>query len=112
MQTLYSLTALNDIGTRLRFLTALQIEKMISGMFPYAVAYPFGSSVNGYGKMGCDLDLVLRLSEKGLVRFCLRDVEFIIDHILLERRWPTNFPLQSTTWFRKDCQSKTDGGFG
>nr|CAH7737531.1 unnamed protein product [Callosobruchus chinensis] len=64
MRMLHLLTRLNDLGSRLRYLTALQIENMISGMFPHTQAYPFGSSVNGYGKMGCDLDLVLRLVDK------------------------------------------------
>nr|CAI5821028.1 unnamed protein product [Callosobruchus analis] len=64
MIMLHLLTKLNDLGSRLRYLTALQIENMVSGMFPYTQAYPFGSSVNGYGKMGCDLDLVLRLVDK------------------------------------------------
>ncbi|CAH2013914.1 unnamed protein product [Acanthoscelides obtectus] len=64
MKLLYSLTKLNYLGSRLRYLTVLQIDNMVSGMFPHAQAYPFGSSVNGYGKMGCDLDLVLRLVDK------------------------------------------------
>ncbi|XP_050503966.1 poly(A) RNA polymerase, mitochondrial-like [Diabrotica virgifera virgifera] len=62
IKTLHEITKLNDVGTRLRFLTALQIEDAVNGMFPHAVAYPFGSSVNGYGKMGCDLDLFLKLA--------------------------------------------------
>lgn len=33
-------------------------------MFPFANARPFRSSVNGFGKMGCDLDLILRLDEE------------------------------------------------
>ncbi|XP_044264015.1 poly(A) RNA polymerase, mitochondrial [Tribolium madens] len=63
MNVLYNSTKLNDLGTRLRFLTARQVENAVRGMFPKARAYPFGSSVNGYGKMGCDLDLVLRLCD-------------------------------------------------
>lgn len=63
MTMVYEKTKLNDLGTRLRFLVAQQVEKSITGMFPNAAAYPFGSSVNGCGKMGCDLDLVLRLQE-------------------------------------------------
>uniref|UniRef100_A0A6P7GAK1 Poly(A) RNA polymerase, mitochondrial-like n=1 Tax=Diabrotica virgifera virgifera TaxID=50390 RepID=A0A6P7GAK1_DIAVI len=62
IKTLHEITKLNDVGTRLRFLTALQIEDAVNGMFPHAVSYPFGSSVNGYGKMGCDLDLFLKLA--------------------------------------------------
>lgn len=62
MRVLYELTKLNDLGIRLRFLTARQIELAVSGMFPDATAYPFGSSINGYGKLGCDLDLILTLN--------------------------------------------------
>ncbi|XP_018567191.1 poly(A) RNA polymerase, mitochondrial isoform X2 [Anoplophora glabripennis] len=64
MKILHSITKLNDVGSRLRFLTARQIESTFSSMFPYVCVYPFGSSVNGYGRMGCDLDLVLRLLDK------------------------------------------------
>lgn len=64
IKVLHSITKLNDVGTRLRYLTARQIESTFTGMFPYVGVYPFGSSVNGYGRMGCDLDLVLRLFDK------------------------------------------------
>ncbi|KAH8394488.1 hypothetical protein KR222_011843, partial [Zaprionus bogoriensis] len=59
---LYEHTRLNDLGIRMRFLAALQVQQAISGMFPDALAQPFGSSVNGFGKMGCDLDLILRFN--------------------------------------------------
>lgn len=62
--TLYNFTKLNDVGTRLRFLTGNQIETCLVGMFPNTSVYPFGSSVNEFGKMDCDLDLVLRLNSK------------------------------------------------
>lgn len=62
IQELYMLTKLNDVGQRLRFITAKQIESTVSGLFPNVCAYPFGSSVNGFGKMDCDLDLVLKLT--------------------------------------------------
>lgn len=62
MKLLHQSTRLNDIGTRLRFFAARQIERSMHGMFPHACAYPFGSSVNGFGRLGCDLDLILRLS--------------------------------------------------
>ncbi|KAF7279920.1 hypothetical protein GWI33_006591, partial [Rhynchophorus ferrugineus] len=48
----------------LRFLSSKQVENTISGLFPNISAYPFGSSVNGFGKMGCDLDIVLRLTNR------------------------------------------------
>lgn len=61
------MTKLNDVGHRLRFLTAKQVETTISGMFPRICAFPFGSSVNGFGKMGCDLDIVLRLTQDQVI---------------------------------------------
>lgn len=60
MLVLYRSTHLTDLGTRLRFLAAKQIETALEGMFPEVQAHPFGSSVNGFGKMGCDLDLILQ----------------------------------------------------
>lgn len=64
MTILYKFTKLNNLGTRLRFLAAYQVQQAIVGMFPKANALPFGSSVNGFGKMGCDLDLILRLDQE------------------------------------------------
>lgn len=52
-------TQLNEIGTRLRFLTAMQIENSLKGVFPLSKVLPFGSSVNSFGKIGSDIDLVL-----------------------------------------------------
>lgn len=61
MLTLYRATCLNDLGTRMRFLAANQLEMALNGMFPFIKAFPFGSSVNGFGKVGCDLDMILRM---------------------------------------------------
>ncbi|XP_041981414.1 poly(A) RNA polymerase, mitochondrial-like [Aricia agestis] len=56
---LYQRTMLNDIGIRLRFMVARQMEMIFQSLYSNIVVQPFGSSVNGFGKMGCDLDLVL-----------------------------------------------------
>ncbi|XP_023246207.1 poly(A) RNA polymerase, mitochondrial [Copidosoma floridanum] len=61
--TLYDFTKLNDAGTRLRFFTAYQIERCFKSLFPNLVVVPFGSSVNTFGKQGCDLDLSLILDQ-------------------------------------------------
>lgn len=61
MDIVYKSTQLSDLGKRLRYLAAQQVQNSIVGMFPNASAHPFGSSVNGFGKEGCDLDLILRL---------------------------------------------------
>lgn len=53
---------LSESGIRLRWLTCVQIERILSGLFPQLEVYPFGSSVNGCGRNGCDLDMVVSLS--------------------------------------------------
>lgn len=68
MKSLHQAARLNDVGSRLRFLAARQVEQAMYGIFPNAIAFPFGSSVNGFGRLGCDLDLILRLcSEEKVV---------------------------------------------
>lgn len=59
MQILYDKTHLNELAVRMRFMAALQIEELFNGIFPDTRVYPFGSSVNGFGKLGSDLDLIL-----------------------------------------------------
>lgn len=61
---LYSATKLDDLGVRLRYITAHQVEATVSGLFPRAKVHLFGSSVNGFGRQGCDLDLVLQLDQQ------------------------------------------------
>lgn len=63
MDILFRSTRIDDLGIRMRFLAARQIEEFISGIIPSARACIFGSSVNGYGKLGCDLDLILQLED-------------------------------------------------
>lgn len=60
---LYEKTRLNELATRLRFLTAQQIETTVVCMIPALKVFPFGSSVNGFGRMGSDLDLVLSFDQ-------------------------------------------------
>lgn len=64
---LHRITCLNDLETRLRFLVARQMEMSLTGIFPNLRVYPFGSSVNGFGRHGCDLDLILRLASSDTV---------------------------------------------
>nr|XP_021181118.2 poly(A) RNA polymerase, mitochondrial [Helicoverpa armigera] len=59
IQLLYDRTTLNDLGARLRYMVARQIESVLKSLYANIAVRPFGSSVNGFGKMGCDLDLVL-----------------------------------------------------
>ncbi|KAJ2937501.1 hypothetical protein O0L34_g17547 [Tuta absoluta] len=59
IQLLYDKTTLNDIGVRLRYMVARQLELLFNSLYANIAVRPFGSSVNGFGRMGCDLDLVL-----------------------------------------------------
>ncbi|CAH2041204.1 unnamed protein product, partial [Iphiclides podalirius] len=59
IQLLYDKTKLTDLGVRLRFMVARQLECIFKSLYANVAVHPFGSSVNGFGKMGCDLDLVL-----------------------------------------------------
>lgn len=59
---LFELTKVNDLGIRLRFLTACQIESALCGIFPGSQCLLFGSSVNGCGRLNSDLDLVLNFN--------------------------------------------------
>lgn len=65
MQALYNRNSISDLSTRLRFLTALQVEEAVSAFNPQVRVIPFGSSVNGFGRMQSDLDMVLVHDEKG-----------------------------------------------
>lgn len=61
---LYEHTRLTDLSIRLKYITALQAQTIINEflyeIFPNANVLPFGSTVNGFGKIGCDLDMALR----------------------------------------------------
>ncbi|XP_032669267.1 poly(A) RNA polymerase, mitochondrial isoform X2 [Odontomachus brunneus] len=55
---LYEALKLTDLETRLRFHTAHHLEQNLSILFYGRRILPFGSSVNGFGRKACDLDLV------------------------------------------------------
>lgn len=60
---LYEHTGVNEIATRLKFMGVMQAENIVnffmSSIFPDAIIHPFGSTLNGFGQRGCDLDMVL-----------------------------------------------------
>uniref|UniRef100_A0A8C6U4N3 Mitochondrial poly(A) polymerase n=1 Tax=Neogobius melanostomus TaxID=47308 RepID=A0A8C6U4N3_9GOBI len=63
-QQIVSLTeahSLTDENTRLRFLVCSLLNDIAAAYFPQSSIKPFGSSVNGFGKLGCDLDMILDL---------------------------------------------------
>ncbi|XP_054478870.1 poly(A) RNA polymerase, mitochondrial [Anoplopoma fimbria] len=61
------ITSLTDVyqlteeNSRLRFLVCSLLKDIAAAYFPECTIKPFGSSVNGFGKLGCDLDMFLDL---------------------------------------------------
>ncbi|XP_077365600.1 poly(A) RNA polymerase, mitochondrial isoform X2 [Festucalex cinctus] len=63
-QQIVSLTEayqLTEENSRLRFLVCSLLKDIAAAYFPECSIKPFGSSVNGFGKLGCDLDMFLDL---------------------------------------------------
>ncbi|XP_078660631.1 speckle targeted PIP5K1A-regulated poly(A) polymerase-like [Branchiostoma floridae x Branchiostoma belcheri] len=46
-------------GIRVRYLVCTLLREVFQEFFPACRVFPFGSSVNGFGRPGCDLDLYL-----------------------------------------------------
>lgn len=59
LQILQNATKLSELGIRVRFLIACQLEQAFSSLFPQGCVLPFGSTVSGIGRQSGDLDLVL-----------------------------------------------------
>lgn len=56
---------LTEENSRLRFLVCSLLRDVVAAFFPECTIKPFGSSVNGFGKLGCDLDMILDLDGIG-----------------------------------------------
>ncbi|XP_075127722.1 poly(A) RNA polymerase, mitochondrial [Leptodactylus fuscus] len=54
---------LTEESIRLRYLVSSLISDVATAYFPEATVHLYGSSVNSFGKMGCDLDLFLNLED-------------------------------------------------
>lgn len=60
---MYKHTGVNELATRLKFMGLIEAETIVnhfmSSIFPNARIHPFGSTLNGFGQRGCDLDMIL-----------------------------------------------------
>ncbi|KAM9671451.1 poly(A) RNA polymerase, mitochondrial isoform 1-T1 [Trichechus inunguis] len=63
LNTLLKASQVTEENAKLRQLTCSLIEDIAAAYFPYCTVRPFGSSVNSFGKLGCDLDMFLDLDE-------------------------------------------------
>lgn len=64
---LHRSTRITDVSMRLRFLATYQIERVLNHymdrIIPKARILPFGSTMNGFGKLSSDLDVALAFDE-------------------------------------------------
>lgn len=88
---LYENTRLNDLSVRMRFLGAAQVQTALSGLFLNHAVFPFGSTVNGFGKLGCDLDMILHYNSD--------DITF---------KSPKDYNDRRLMFHTKGCTSDTD----
>ncbi|XP_006825661.1 speckle targeted PIP5K1A-regulated poly(A) polymerase-like [Saccoglossus kowalevskii] len=61
MANLMSNVRLQSQDVKLRYLICDLLQEIFKEFFPKCLVFPFGSSVNGFGSKGCDLDLHLDL---------------------------------------------------
>ncbi|XP_074049166.1 poly(A) RNA polymerase, mitochondrial isoform X2 [Macrotis lagotis] len=65
INSLMKILQITEENIRLRYLTCSLIEDIAAAYFPSCTIRPFGSSVNSFGKLGCDLDMFLDLDDIG-----------------------------------------------
>uniref|UniRef100_A0AAR2KBL8 RL domain-containing protein n=1 Tax=Pygocentrus nattereri TaxID=42514 RepID=A0AAR2KBL8_PYGNA len=61
MQCLTEAYQLTEENISLRFLVCSLLRDIAAAYFPESIIRPFGSTVNSFGKLGCDLDMFLDL---------------------------------------------------
>lgn len=61
LQCLSDQYQLTEENISLRFLVCSLLRDIAAAYFPECIIRPFGSTVNSFGKLGCDLDMFLDL---------------------------------------------------
>lgn len=61
LQCLTKALELSEENISLRFLVCSLLRDIAGAYFPECIIRPFGSTVNSFGKLGCDLDMFLDL---------------------------------------------------
>ncbi|XP_033179883.1 poly(A) RNA polymerase, mitochondrial isoform X3 [Bombus impatiens] len=86
MIALYNCLKITDLDIRLRFYTANEISYYLTRLFPNICVVPFGSSVNGFGQIGCDLDLLCKPVVSNNKKINWRRFLFLTQNIPLAER--------------------------
>ncbi|XP_073684759.1 poly(A) RNA polymerase, mitochondrial [Garra rufa] len=61
LQCLTEALQLTEENVSLRFLVCSLLQDIAGAYFPECIIRPFGSTVNSFGKLGCDVDMILDL---------------------------------------------------
>ncbi|XP_050980259.1 poly(A) RNA polymerase, mitochondrial [Labeo rohita] len=61
LQSLTEALQLTEENVSLRFLVCSLLQDIAGAYFPECIIRPFGSTVNSFGKLGCDVDMILDL---------------------------------------------------
>nr|XP_004659699.2 poly(A) RNA polymerase, mitochondrial isoform X1 [Jaculus jaculus] len=80
LNTLLRAWQLTEESTRLRYLTCSLVEDMAAAYFPGCAVRPFGSSVNTFGKLGCDLDMFMDLDHIGKLDSHKNAGKFLVEY--------------------------------
>ncbi|XP_070545913.1 speckle targeted PIP5K1A-regulated poly(A) polymerase-like [Ptychodera flava] len=75
MKALMECTQLTPEDVRLRYLICKLLQEIFQEFFPGCLVFPYGSSINGFGSLGCDLDLQLEMNGKDC-KFIVMPEEF------------------------------------
>ncbi|XP_008682114.2 poly(A) RNA polymerase, mitochondrial [Ursus maritimus] len=79
LNTLLKEFQLTEEDIKLRYLTCSLIEDLAAAYFQDCTVRPFGSSVNSFGKLGCDLDMFLDLDEIGKLNTSKTSGNFLME---------------------------------
>ena len=64
MRHLYLSQQMTEFSSRMRYFVCSLLEDMFSLVFNNCQIMPFGSSVSGFGKFDCDLDMIFETGVK------------------------------------------------
>lgn len=103
MIILHHLLKITDLDIRLRFFTAEQISYYLSRLFMNVSVIPFGSSVNGFGQIGCDLDLLCKTDISNIINSSTRKFFYMSQPLHLADRNEQKEFLDAISTIMKIC---------